>query len=115
MPQNSQIKLAIQKLKQSQEQPIESMVKEFELNQRVSQLEELFKNQQEEILRQANQNEMLKYQKMKVTEMYDRRMKKIESLLVEMIHRQQGGGLNRSYIATGSDLDQITEATNIKL
>jgi hypothetical protein len=58
---------------------------------------------------------MLKYQKMKVTEMYDRRMKKIESLLIQMIHRQQGGGLNRSYIATGSDLDQITEATNIKL
>ncbi len=78
-------------------------------------MEELFKSQQEEILRQANQNEVLKFQKMKVTEMYDRRMKKIEALLIQMIHRQQGGGLNRSYIAKGSDLDQITEATNIKL
>lgn len=47
---------------------------------------------------------MLKFQKMKVTEMYDRRMKKIERLLLSMIHKQQGGGLNRSYVATGSDL-----------
>jgi hypothetical protein len=32
MPPNSQIKLAIKKLRKSMEQPIESLVNEFELN-----------------------------------------------------------------------------------
>ena len=73
-----------QKLQKVEDSKFKQLKNEFELNERVTQLEAAYQLQQVEINKQANANEELKYQKMYLVQQHNKRMAKIEYALTKI-------------------------------
>lgn len=68
-------------LRKAEEVKFKQQINEFELKDRVAMLEQANKRHEEEINRQANANEILKYEKMRLMKQHGRRLEQIESAL----------------------------------
>ena len=68
-------------LRRADELKFKQQINEFELKDRVSTLEQANRRHEEEINKQANANEILKYEKMRLLREHGKRLKQIQSAL----------------------------------
>lgn len=61
------------------------------MQERVSTLEQGYSRQAEEINKQANDNEILKFEKMKLIQQHSKRLSQIESALAKIQIQKSGG------------------------
>ena len=70
-----------EELRKAEEFKFKQQINEFELHERVSTLEQAYRRQESEINKQANANEILKFEKMKLMAYHSKRLVQIENAI----------------------------------